>query len=79
VTISLGAQKVLRYLAGHDPDQVARLRLRAATARELEALLWRYLEYTLERELQSTQFLRRLRRELGVSGLDEASETAAAL
>jgi len=75
-TISLGAQKVLRYLAGHDPDQVARLRLRAATARELEALLWHYLEYTLERELQSTQFLRRLRRELGASGLDQAGDLA---
>ena len=77
--ISLGAQKVLRYLAGHDPNEVARLRLRAATARELEALLWRYLEYTLERELQSTQFLRRLRRELATSGPDEASATASAL
>ncbi|MEN6479948.1 MAG: DNA repair protein RecO [Anaerolineales bacterium] len=77
VSVSLSAQKVLRYLAGHDASQIAQLRLRPATARELEALLWRYLEYTLERELPTTQFLRRMRRELGLSGMDEAAMTTA--
>ncbi len=73
--ISLGAQKVLRYLAGHDEAQVARLRVRPATMRELEGLLGRYLEYTLERELKSAQFLRRLHRELGaVDALDADGE-----
>lgn len=65
--ISLGAQKVLRYLLGHDTEHVARLRVRARTARELEDLLGRYLEYTLERELKSSHFLHRLRRELGAA------------
>lgn len=79
VGISLGVQKVLRYLAGHDAEQIEQLRLRPATARELEALLWRYLEYTLERELQTTQFLRRMRRELGLSGMDEEVGAVGAL
>ncbi|MGI6376233.1 MAG: DNA repair protein RecO [Anaerolineae bacterium] len=77
--ISLAAQKVLRYLATHDEEAIARLRVRPATARELEGLLWRYLEYTLERELQTTAFLRRMRRELGVTGIDEAAPPEEAL
>jgi len=77
VPISLGAQKVLRYLTGHDASEVERLRLRSATVRELEPLLWRYLEYTLERELRTTTFLRRMRRELGTSDLDGTDSVAA--
>ncbi|NLX35288.1 MAG: DNA repair protein RecO [Chloroflexi bacterium] len=76
--ISLGAQKVLRYLTIQNEEAIERLRVRPATARELEGLLWRYLEYTLERELPTTVFLRRMRRELGLAGLDQPSENVGA-
>lgn len=63
--MSLNAQKVLRYLLTHGSDEVRALRVSAATHGEIEALLQRYLEYTLEREVLSVGFLRQLRRELG--------------
>ena len=64
VEVSLNAQKVVRYLSTHTPDEVRTLRLSPSTHAEIEALLLHYLEYTLERELQSVAFLRHLRREL---------------
>ena len=62
--LSIGAQKVLRYLQWHGSDDVRCLRVRAATQAELENLLQNYLEYTLERKLESVAFLRHLRRQL---------------
>lgn len=64
--VSLAAQKVLRYLATHEPAEIAALALRETTHRELEELLQGFLQYTLERELRSTAFLRRLRSELAM-------------
>lgn len=62
--VSLNAQKVLRYLQTRAPEEVRALSLTEGTQGELESLLQAYLEYTLERELKSVAFLRRLRREL---------------
>lgn len=62
--ISLGGQKVFRYLLSHDEGDVARLRIRPETGLELEGLLQHYLEYVLERRVSSVEFLQRLRREL---------------
>lgn len=62
--VSLAAQKVLRYLATRSPSEVRTLHLKAETHDEVEALLQRYLEHTLERELRSVAFLNRLRQEL---------------
>jgi DNA repair protein RecO (recombination protein O) len=64
--VSLSAQKVLRYLASHDREAIAQLGIRDATHREMEDLLHAFLQYTLERELKSTAFLRRLRSELSM-------------
>jgi len=62
--VSLAAQKVLRYLASHAPPEVRTLHLKPQTHDEVETLLQRYLEHTLERELRSVAFLKRLRQEL---------------
>lgn len=64
VPVSVGAQKVLRYLHGHTADHVRALRLTEATQVEVETLLQGYLEYVLEREVKSVTFMRRLRAEL---------------
>ena len=42
------------------------LNLHEATHRELESLMHAFLQYTLEREVKSTAFLRRLRSELAI-------------
>lgn len=63
-TVSVNAQKVLRYLATRSPEEVEGLRISEGTHAEVEALLYEYLEFTLERELKSVTFLQRLRREL---------------
>ena len=65
-TVTLAAQKVLRYLSAHTPEEAGMLQLREDTQRELEVLMQAYLQYTLERELKSTTFLRRLRSELAL-------------
>lgn len=67
-SVSLNAQKVLRYLQTRDVADVRGLRLREATHVEVEAVLQGYLEYILEREVRSVVFLRRLRRELQEKG-----------
>ena len=64
VAVSVNAQKVLRYLLTHEVAKVRSLHLQDATHAEVESLLQGYIEYTLERELKSVTFLRRLRREL---------------
>jgi len=61
---SIDAQKVLRYLQTTGEAKVRPLRLKESTQREIESLLHRYLEHTLERELRSASFLRRIRHEL---------------
>jgi DNA repair protein RecO (recombination protein O) len=64
--VSLASQRVLRFLATRDAQEIARLAIREGTHRELEQLLQAFLQYTLERELRSTAFLRRLRDELAM-------------
>ena len=58
--VSINAQKVMRYLQTHGPSDVENLRLKMSTLDEIEALLHGYLQYTLEREIRSVAFLRRL-------------------
>ena len=60
VELSLRAFKVLRYLQSREYEAAVGLRLRAETAREVEAVLHSYLTYTLERNLKSVSFLRML-------------------
>ncbi len=62
--VSLGAQKVLRYLLSRSPEEIRALTLKPETHNELEALLERYLEYILERDLRSAAVLKRLREEI---------------
>ncbi|MGQ9583876.1 MAG: DNA repair protein RecO [Anaerolineae bacterium] len=59
--MSLPAFKVLRFLQTRPYEVVIRLRLSAPVMAEVEDLLQRYLEYHLERRLESAGFLRRLR------------------
>jgi len=65
--ISVAAQRVLRYLQTKSEEQVRALVVRAETHREIEALMQGYLEYTLERDLRSADFVQRLRREMRAS------------
>ncbi|HHX66275.1 MAG TPA: DNA repair protein RecO [Chloroflexi bacterium] len=80
--VSVAAQKVLRYLQTHDDTAVRALRITETTHAEMESLLQTYIEYVLERELKSTEFLRRLRAELraaeAMSGPSEATDEARA-
>ena len=57
LAVSLGAFKVLRYLHSQEYGSISGLRLRAATAREVEQVLHRYLTFTLERNLKAAAFL----------------------
>ena len=61
--ISAAAVKVLRFLQTRPWADVHRLRLRPALQRELEAQLFHYLAFHLERNLKSVDFLNQLRRE----------------
>lgn len=62
--VSLGAQKVLRYLLTRTPEEIRGLTLKPETQDEVEALLEGYLEYTLERDLRSAAVLKRLRQKI---------------
>jgi DNA repair protein RecO (recombination protein O) len=73
--VTVAAQKVLRYLSTHEPGEIGLLNVHDATHRELESLMHAFLQYTLEREVKSTAFLRRLRSELA---MHEASGPRAA-
>lgn len=64
IPFAVSAQRVLRFLTTREPSEVARLRLTDTTHSQIEHILLRYLEYTLERELRSVAFLRRLRRDI---------------
>ena len=57
------AVKVLRYLQTRDWQTVSSLTLKRPLHRELEAIMYYYLTYLLERDLKSADFLQRLRRE----------------
>ena len=72
VEVSVNSQKVLRFLMTHAAGEVRALRVSEATHKRVEELTQDYVEYTLEREVQSVTFLRRLRRDL-----QEAANAAA--
>ncbi len=61
--ISAVAVKVMRYLQTRPWDVVGQLRLRPAVLHEIERVSHDYLTHILERELKSSDFLQRLRRE----------------
>lgn len=61
--VSAVAVKVMRYLQTRSWDVVGQLRLRPAVLHEIERVMGDYLTHILERELKSTDFLHRLRRE----------------
>lgn len=67
VPVTVGTQKVLRYLSSHAPAEIRALSVTQSTQAEIESVLGHYLEYVLERELRSAAVLRRLRRELANS------------
>jgi DNA repair protein RecO (recombination protein O) len=60
--LSVNALKVLRLLQRAPFDEVARLRLPAELAREVEGHLTRHVHLVLEREVRSARFLEALRR-----------------
>jgi DNA repair protein RecO (recombination protein O) len=60
--LSLNAQKVLRLLQTSDDfDQVSRVRIEAALAREMDEVISGYLRHLLEREVRSAAWLDELR------------------
>jgi len=61
--ISVNALKIMRLLQRGDYATASRLRLNSDLSRELERMIQGYIRYLLERELRSTGFLDRLRRE----------------
>jgi DNA repair protein RecO (recombination protein O) len=64
--VSVNTLKVLRYMQTHSYGQCSRLRLRADTHRDLEALMVHYITYILERNLKSVAFLKRVRDKEGI-------------
>ncbi|NQT74086.1 MAG: DNA repair protein RecO [Chloroflexi bacterium] len=61
--ISVDALKVVRLLQRGDFITANRLRLSADLSRELERIMQGYIRYLLEREIKSTRFRDRLKRE----------------
>lgn len=61
--ISVDALKVARLLQRGDLSTANRVRLSSDLSRELERIMQGYIRYLLERELKSTRFRDRLRRE----------------
>jgi DNA repair protein RecO (recombination protein O) len=61
--ISVNALKVMRLLQRGDYATASRLRLAPELSRELEQIIQGYVRYLLEREIKTTGFLDRLRRE----------------
>ncbi len=72
--ISAAAVKVLRFLQTRSWDSVKALQLRRPLHTELESILHFYIVSLLERELRSTDFLHRLRREAALFA-DDRSES----
>lgn len=65
--ISVDAIKVLRLLQSADYATASRVRIRKPLAAELEQVLRTYLEYLLERRIQSAAWLDRLKQEAGAT------------
>ncbi len=63
--LSVNVLKVLRFIQTREYDLVRRLNLRPELRTEVERLLYRYIVYVLERNLQSVDFLWTLRRQMG--------------
>ena len=61
--LSLNSLKVLRLLQSSDWASVGRLRLKTELSQELERITRGYARYLLERDLKSTAFIHRLKRE----------------
>jgi len=64
--LSLAALKVLRHAMRSDYHAFAALQLRESVALEVERAMLRYIQYVLERKVQSIEFLNLLRRQ-GIS------------
>ncbi|MEA1958149.1 MAG: DNA repair protein RecO [Chloroflexota bacterium] len=62
-SISLNALKTLRYWQTNDYDKARKVKLTDELAQELEIILRQYIRYILERDLKSTAWMDRLRRE----------------
>jgi len=60
VPVSAAAVKVMRYLQTRHWDTVKHLRLRKELLQELEGLMHKYIQHTLERELKSVDFMHQL-------------------
>ena len=61
--ISLNALKTLRYWQGNDYEKSRKVKVGADLMQELELILRQYIRYILERDLKSTAWLDRLKRE----------------
>ncbi len=61
--VSVDAIKVLRVFQKDDGDLARRVRIDSGLALEMEQLMKSYIAYLLERELKSTDWLNRVRRE----------------
>ena len=62
IAVSLTTLKMLRHLQRSDYDQVRSVRISAQLHNDLERILLGYITFLLERNLQSVDFIRRLRR-----------------
>lgn len=63
--IPLAVLKVLRFLQSESWENVMRLQLTAPTRQQVERFLMGYITFTLERQLKSVDFLRKIQREMG--------------
>lgn len=61
--ISLDALKYLRHLQRSNFQQASLAKPPLPVSREMESVMYHYLTYLLERKLNSTEFLRRIRQE----------------
>ncbi|MFA5375062.1 MAG: DNA repair protein RecO [Dehalococcoidia bacterium] len=61
--ISLNALKTLRYWQSNNYEKSRKVKLSAELMQELEIILRQYIRYILERDLKSTAWLDRLKRE----------------
>jgi DNA repair protein RecO (recombination protein O) len=61
--ISLNALKTLRYWQSNDYEKSRKVKISAELMQELELVLRQYIRYILERDLKSTAWLDRLKRE----------------
>ena len=61
--ISLNALKTLRYWQTNDYEKSRKVKVSAELMQELELILRQYIRYILERDLKSTSWLDRLKRE----------------